>query len=67
MCRWCSPKSRIHLQGYEYGRAPVADVYAQIIKDLTDAEAALPATLWGADVGRATSGAAKGVAGQSAT
>jgi hypothetical protein len=24
--------------GYEYARAPVADVYAQIVKDLTDAE-----------------------------
>ena len=52
------------LQGYEYGRAPVADVYAQIIKDLSDAEAALPATYGVADVGRATSGAAKSLLGK---
>ena len=52
------------LQGYEYGRAPVADVYAQIIKDLTDAATVLPATYTGADVGRATSGAAKSLLGK---
>jgi len=38
-------------------RKPVADVYAQIIADLKDAKA-LPKSYSGADVGRATSGAA---------
>ncbi|MFD2570490.1 RagB/SusD family nutrient uptake outer membrane protein [Spirosoma soli] len=52
------------LQGYEYGRAPVADVYAQINKDLSDAESALPVTYTGSDVGRATSGAAKSLLGK---
>ncbi|GAB3262911.1 RagB/SusD family nutrient uptake outer membrane protein [Larkinella harenae] len=51
-------------EGYEYGRAPVADVYAQITKDLTEAETALPATYTGANVGRATSGAAKSLLGK---
>jgi hypothetical protein len=52
------------LQGYEYGRAPVADVYAQIIKDLGEAETVLPVSYTGADVGRATSGAAKSLLGK---
>ncbi len=52
------------LQGYDYGRAPVADVYTQIIKDLSDAEAVLPVSFTGADVGRATSGAAKSLLGK---
>ena len=39
-------------------------MYAQIIKDLSNAEAALPATYGAADVGRATSGAAKGLLGK---
>lgn len=39
-------------------RTPVEQVYAQIIKDLTDAES-LPATFTGADAGRATAGSAK--------
>ena len=51
-------------QGYAYGRSPVADVYAQIAKDLTDAETALPVTYTGADVGRATAGAAKSLLGK---
>ena len=51
-------------EGYDYGRAPVADVYAQIIKDLSDAESVLPATYGSADVGRATSGAAKSLLGK---
>jgi hypothetical protein len=46
-------------EGYSIGRAPVAEVYAQIEKDLTEAEAVLPRTYTGVDVGRATSGAAK--------
>jgi len=51
-------------EGYGYGRAPVAEVYAQIIKDLTDAEGALPERYTGADVGRATRGAAKSLLGK---
>lgn len=47
-----------------YTRNPVADVYAAIEKDLTDAAANLPASYTGADVGRATSGAAKGLLGK---
>ena len=52
------------LQGYEYGRAPVADVYTQIGKDLSDAEGVLPVSYTGADVGRATSGATKSLLGK---
>lgn len=51
-------------QGYTYGRAPVADVYTQITKDLADAEAALPDRYTGTDVGRATKGAAKSLLGK---
>lgn len=49
---------------YDYGRQPVADVYAQIEKDLTEAAAALPATYTGVDIGRATSGAANALLGK---
>ena len=49
---------------YDYGRTPVADVYTQIIKDLSDAEAALPVSYGVADIGRATSGAAKSLLGK---
>lgn len=52
------------LQGYEYGRASVAEVYAQITVDLTEAEVALPERYTGADVGRATRGAAKSLLGK---
>ncbi|MBC7922211.1 MAG: RagB/SusD family nutrient uptake outer membrane protein [Ferruginibacter sp.] len=51
-------------EGYTYGRAPVADVYAQITKDLSDAEALLPPAYTGVNVGRATSGAAKALLGK---
>ncbi|WP_162946451.1 RagB/SusD family nutrient uptake outer membrane protein [Chitinophaga barathri] len=40
-------------------RSPAADVYAQIIADLKDAEVGLPVSYTGADQGRATRGAAK--------
>jgi hypothetical protein len=40
-------------------RSSVDDVYAQIISDFKDAEAVLPVTYTGADIGRATQGAAK--------
>jgi hypothetical protein len=42
-------------------RAEVADVYASIISNLTDAIAVLPAAYTGSDIGRATSGAARAV------
>lgn len=42
-------------------RNPTAQVYAQIEKDLLDAEAVLPATYGSADVGRATKGAARAI------
>ncbi|RYF48042.1 MAG: RagB/SusD family nutrient uptake outer membrane protein, partial [Cytophagaceae bacterium] len=47
-----------------YVRNEVADIYTAIEKDLTDASAGLPATYTGADIGRATSGAAKGLLGK---
>ncbi|KAA5542941.1 RagB/SusD family nutrient uptake outer membrane protein [Adhaeribacter rhizoryzae] len=51
-------------EGYAFGRSPVADVYTQIEKDLTEAEAVLPTTYASADVGRATKGAAKALLGK---
>jgi hypothetical protein len=45
-------------------RTAKATVYAQIIQDLIDAEADLPTSYTGADVGRATQGAAKGYLGK---
>lgn len=51
-------------EGYEYGRNPKADVYAQIEKDLTEAAAALPPAYTGADAGRATEGAARAILGR---
>jgi hypothetical protein len=44
-----------------YGRAPVAQVYDQIVADLRIAETDLPITWGNADIGRATKGAAKGM------
>ncbi|MCU7550633.1 RagB/SusD family nutrient uptake outer membrane protein [Chitinophagaceae bacterium LB-8] len=44
-------------------RSSVADVYSFIIKDLEYAIANLPASYTGVDIGRATSGAAKGILG----
>lgn len=51
-------------EGYAFGRTPKADVYAQIEKDLTEAEAILPVTYPAADIGRATKGAAKAFLGK---
>lgn len=48
-------------QGYPYTRNPADEVYAQIIQDLQDAKSKLPVSYTGANVGRATSGAAKGM------
>ncbi len=47
--------------GYK-GKSPAADIYAQIISDLTDAASKLPATA--AAAGRATSGAANTLLGR---
>lgn len=51
-------------EGYEYGRNPIAEVYAQIEKDLTEAADALPPSYTGADIGRATEGAARAILGR---
>ncbi|MDF2433666.1 MAG: starch-binding outer membrane protein SusD/RagB family [Mucilaginibacter sp.] len=48
----------IDLNGLKTNRNPSADVYKQIIADLKDAES-LPPTYTGANIGRATGGAAK--------
>jgi hypothetical protein len=46
------------------GKSPAADIYAFIIKDLTDAATALPASYSSSDNGRATSGAANTLLGR---
>ena len=46
------------------GKSPVADIYTVIIKDLTEAAAALPASYGASDNGRATSGAANSLLGK---
>jgi len=51
-------------EGYAFGRNPMTEVYAQIEKDLTEAEAVLPASYATADIGRATKGAAKAFLGK---
>lgn len=49
---------------YQFGRAPQDQVYAQIEQDLRFAEDNLPATQTGANLGRATKGAAQGLLGK---
>ena len=49
---------------YAFGRQPAAAVYAQIEEDLTFAANNLPATQTGANLGRATKGAAQGLLGK---
>jgi len=51
-------------EGYTFGRNPQAEVYAQIEKDLSEAEAVLPVSYPSADLGRATRGAAKSYLGK---
>jgi len=51
-------------EAYDYGRTPVADVYTQIVKDLTDAEVSVPVTYTGTDIGRVTKGAVQTLLGQ---
>ncbi|SFD91674.1 RagB/SusD family nutrient uptake outer membrane protein [Spirosoma endophyticum] len=47
-----------------YSRNEITDIYAAIEKDLTAAAAGLPVSYTGNDVGRATSGSAKGLLGK---
>ncbi|WP_420146697.1 RagB/SusD family nutrient uptake outer membrane protein [Spirosoma sp.] len=47
-----------------YKRNEITEIYAAIEKDLTDAAAGLPVSYTGNDIGRATSGAAKGLLGK---
>ncbi|WP_338877354.1 RagB/SusD family nutrient uptake outer membrane protein (plasmid) [Spirosoma sp. SC4-14] len=49
---------------YDYARTPAAQVYAQIIQDLKDAETVLPATYSATDLGRPTSLSAKALLGK---
>jgi hypothetical protein len=49
---------------YEYARTPASEVYAQIEKDLLDAEKALPVKFTGVNLGRATAGAARSLLGK---
>jgi hypothetical protein len=49
---------------YQFGRAPQDQVYAQIEQDLRFAEENLPVTQAGANLGRATKGAAQGLLGK---
>jgi hypothetical protein len=51
-------------EGYDFSRATAAEVYQQVIADLTDAEAKLPVSYTGVDIGRATQGAAKSLLGK---
>jgi starch-binding outer membrane protein, SusD/RagB family len=51
-------------EGYAFGRESSEKVYAQIIADLIEAEASLPFTYAGADIGRATKGAAMSLLGK---
>ncbi|MBN9386198.1 MAG: RagB/SusD family nutrient uptake outer membrane protein [Chitinophagaceae bacterium] len=51
-------------EGYNYGRNPSAEVYAQVEKDLSEAEAVLAVSYKGADIGRITKGAADAMLGK---
>ncbi|MDQ1085466.1 RagB/SusD family nutrient uptake outer membrane protein [Siphonobacter sp. SORGH_AS_1065] len=51
-------------KAYTYGRTPVNEVYAQVVKDLQEAATALPVTYSAGDLGRATRSAAKGLLGK---
>jgi hypothetical protein len=51
-------KETTSLNNLQVSRATAEEVYAQVIKDFSEAEAVLPLTYTGADKGRATKGAA---------
>lgn len=52
------------VEAYELGRAPLEEIYALIVADLQFAEANLPPSYSGSDVGRATKGAATALLGK---
>jgi hypothetical protein len=51
-------------EGYSQARVAKAEVYSQVIADLSDAEQKLPLAYSGGDVGRATKGAVKSLLGK---
>lgn len=51
-------------EAYSFTRQPVAQVYAQIEKDLLEAEPVLPAKQTGANIGRVTAGAVQSLLGK---
>ncbi|MCE6989718.1 RagB/SusD family nutrient uptake outer membrane protein [Dyadobacter sp. CY323] len=51
-------------EGYGQARVATAEVYNQIVIDLTEAEQKLPLAYTGSDIGRATKGAAKALLGK---
>ncbi|QNL51070.1 RagB/SusD family nutrient uptake outer membrane protein [Olivibacter sp. SDN3] len=51
-------------EAYDYGRDAASAVYAQIETDLSEAEADLPVSFTGGDLGRVTQGAAKALLGK---
>lgn len=51
-------------EAYDYGRDAASAVYAQIETDLSEAEADLPVSYTGGDIGRVTQGAAKALLGK---
>ncbi|MBV7530860.1 RagB/SusD family nutrient uptake outer membrane protein [Chitinophaga sp. sic0106] len=53
------------IDDYFVAKSPEKDVWAQIIKDFSEAAADLPVAYTGADIGRATKGAALGMLGKS--
>ncbi len=60
-----TPPTDLSASSVDIKRGAVADVYTQIVSDLTAAAQALPATYAAAtDIGRATSGAANGMLGK---
>jgi hypothetical protein len=54
-------QTSIDLSDLQVPRTPAATVYAQIEKDLTEATVNLPNSYTGADIGRATAGAAQSI------
>lgn len=51
-------------EAYQINRSEIADIYTQIVSDLTDAGTKLPATYTGTAIGRATKGAAASLLGK---
>ena len=57
-------QKQLHLPTGFKGKSPAADIYAFIIKDLTEAAADIACNLWFFDNGRATKGAANALLGK---